>query len=118
MLTMATDETRHYIQTIKRLKTQYTSWAASMRASDAYSGREGHTSNDAIGNALFMWAREQPIEELAKTLEPYVDRFQKLWIERDGGPAEPATESEATQRLPEVGHQAVSGKSSKKKGTG
>lgn len=92
MLTMATDETRHYVQTLKRLKTRYTSWAARMRATDRYAERSGHTSNDAIGNALLMWANEQDPEALAGMLEPYLNQFQKMWIEKDkalngeGGP--------------------------------
>ncbi len=86
MFTMATEErtTRHYIQTLQWLKNQYTAWAANMRATRTYATRPGHTSNDAIGNALFMWAREQNAEELAKKLEPYLNRFQGIWDEKEG----------------------------------
>jgi hypothetical protein len=85
MLTMATDErTRHYFQTFQRLKNQYTAWAANMRATATYASRQGHTSNDAIGNALFMWAREQDPEKLAKLLEPYLNQWQEMWDAREG----------------------------------
>lgn len=112
MLTMATEETRHYFQTIQRLKKQYTAWAGTMRATDAYADRPGHTSNDAIGNALFMWAREQDPEELAKTLAPYVERFQKIWLERDGA-AKPGTE-EGGEEGAVVTNTKVLGKEQKK----
>lgn len=84
MLTMATERpTRHYFQTFQWLKNQYTAWAANMRATKTYASRQGHTSNDAIGNALFMWAREQDAEQLARLLEPYLNRFQEIWGEKD-----------------------------------
>jgi len=95
MFTMATDDrTRHYFQTFQRLKNQYTAWAANMRATATYASRQGHTSNDAIGNALFMWARDQDPEELAKALEPYVNQWQEMWDGRD------ETEAAGTAWLP------------------
>jgi hypothetical protein len=114
MLTMATEETRHYVQTLKRLKTQYTSWAARIRATERYADRSGHTSNDAIGNALWMWAKDQDPEEMARKLEPYLDQFQQMWIEKDKVSASGEIE-QSTGRDPIVGHSAE--KPSRKKGT-
>lgn len=79
MLTMATHETRHYFQTTSRLKGLFTAWAASMRTRKAFEDAEGYVSNDAFGNALFLWAMEQDQEELAESLKPYVMQFLETW---------------------------------------
>jgi hypothetical protein len=78
MLAMKPGVTRHYVQTTKSLKKLYNFWAERIKTTKACAGRDGPT-NDAIGNALFLWARDQDVEEMSRNLLPYIERFEQQW---------------------------------------
>lgn len=82
MLTMETKVIRHFFQTTPKLKKLYVAWAGLMKGTKLGLSRESLTQ-DALGNALWLWARAQDPEEIARILEPYVDEFQAAWESRE-----------------------------------
>ena len=70
-----------YFRTTPKLRGLYNRLTGELRATDAISSKRGYTSNDAIINALLMWAAEREPEELARELGPYLAHFEGVWDE-------------------------------------
>jgi|SRR5215207_3785439 len=84
MLTMGTEVTRYFVQTTTRLHRLYGAWVGAMKGTKVCLGRQAATTKDTLGNALFLWARNQPPERLADMLRPYMDEFDAIWAAKDG----------------------------------
>jgi hypothetical protein len=94
MTTMAKDVgLKIYFRTTPKLRGVYNRLTGALRATDAISSKKGYTSNDAIINALLLWAAARDPEDLARDLGSYIEHFEGIWDEvLASGPAVPEDE--------------------------
>lgn len=104
MVTMAKDAgLKIYFRTTPKLRGFYNRLTGALRATDTLSSKKGYTSNDAIINALLLWAAARDPDELARELGSYIEHFEGVWDEvLAAGPApEPAgPEPEMPSEMP------------------
>ncbi|WP_254053232.1 hypothetical protein [Singulisphaera sp. GP187] len=82
----------------------YNRLTGALRATDALSSKKGYTSNDAIINALLLWAADRDPDDLAEDLGPHLTHFEDVWDEvlasqTTSEPPGTEPESEAEPRL-------------------
>lgn len=70
-----------YFRTTPKLRGFYNRLTGALRATDALSSKPGYTSNDAIINALLLWAADRDPEDLVKELGPHLALFEGIWDE-------------------------------------
>lgn len=82
MATMAKDHgLKIYFRTTPKLRGFYGRLTGALRATDALSSKPGYTSNDAIINALLLWAADRDPDDLAEELGPHITHFEGIWDE-------------------------------------
>lgn len=79
MLTMSKNEERKYFRTTPEFRGLLGRLKANLVSTKVFSDRHGYTSDDAVMNALLLWANDDDIEKVAATLRPYLERFEKAW---------------------------------------
>jgi|GEM_PF-2965237 len=86
-----------YFRTTPKLRGFYNRLTGTLRATEVISSKKGYTSNDAIINALLLWAAERDPEELARTLQGHIEDFEGTWGEllASGGTESPASGRDA-----------------------
>ena len=82
MATMAKDNgLKIYFRTTPKLRGFYNRLTGALRATDVLSSKTGYTSNDAIINALLLWAADRDPDDLAQELGPHITHFEGIWDE-------------------------------------
>ncbi|WP_406699213.1 hypothetical protein V5E97_10085 [Singulisphaera sp. Ch08] len=70
-----------YFRTTPKLRGFYNRLTGALRATDELSSKKGYTSNDAIINALLLWAADRDPDDLARELAPHIAHFEEIWDE-------------------------------------
>ncbi|WP_020467197.1 hypothetical protein [Singulisphaera acidiphila] len=70
-----------YFRTTPKLRGFYNRLTGALRATDTLASKPGYTSNDAIINALLLWAADRDPDDLARELDPHIRHFEGIWDE-------------------------------------
>jgi len=93
-----------YFRTTPKLRGCYNRLTGAIRATEVIASKKGYTSNDAIINALLLWAADRDPEALAHELGSYLAHFEAIWDEvlaQQGAARSDAAVSAGAPPLPE-----------------
>lgn len=79
MLRMATKAYKLYFRTTAEFRGIKDLLKGHLRTNKRISERPKATSQDALINAILLWAVDQTPDELAEKIDPYLKRYEQAW---------------------------------------